>query len=322
MQGGGTILEASTQWVAQRDAARAYQAAADKQSRLIKSMEKRTEEQMDPALVNQLAYEYDVKRAQNRLALQRQIDPALAELRGASEKAITSQLSGFDRGTADQLAELTAAEATGGVPGAEAMQSQLMSRALENLKLGATLPPDVQAELMQAGLEGAGAVTGRASGAGIGGTLLRQVLGSGALNLQAQRRQEAQSMATAAMGMESQRQNILQALFPKLKEQQLQNLQANMSGLQLADTMTPEAGLGGQNIANIWLSRLGALNDLTMTRGNIQAQGYLQKKLMNAAAVQQAGHTFGESMKQMGGSMGGGGGGMGGMGGMMGGMGG
>jgi diguanylate cyclase (GGDEF)-like protein len=53
------------------------------------------------------------------------------------------------------------------------------------MEAGATLPPDVQAELVKAGLERSGSVSGAAGSPGFGGNIIRKLIGQEALKLQA-----------------------------------------------------------------------------------------------------------------------------------------
>jgi hypothetical protein len=122
-------------------------------------------------------------------------------------------------------------------------------------------------------LERTGSVTGAATSKGIGGTMQRQLIGKAALELKADRQQRAQAMVNTAQNLDLARANILQGLFPALKQSQLSNLTATQSALQTAASQTPEAGLSGQSVANIWLARVGATNQLAQTQANVAAQG-------------------------------------------------
>lgn len=230
--------------------------------------------QLDPALINQQARSADVTRAQNQLALQGIIDPGLLQTRYDAQDVIAQQLGQLGAAGADVAAAATQ-EALQGVPGLEEARNRLIDAALAELDAGATLPPDVQAELVGAGLERAGQTSGSASAEGFGGNILRKVLGTAGLELQAQRQQRAAALTTAAQDLEGKRQTILQNLFPSLANVQLAKLGGAQGALQTSAAMAPEAGLSGQNIANLWLARVGAANQLANQIAQVGAQGAL-----------------------------------------------
>ena len=258
--------------------------AGKQQSKALDKIKKYTEENMDPALLAAKAKEQDIQNAKDRLALQAQIDPELAKQRQISQQMQTEQLLGIGKGASDEVAAITAKEAIAGVPGMDAAKKELIDAALAEIRLGAKLPPDVQAELMQAGLQQAGQVTGAAGGAagGVGSSILSQVLGTAGLKLRSDRQTQAANLATAASNLESQRQNILQTLFPKLQEQQLMNMKATSGVLQQSDAMVPQAGLSGTDVANAWLARVGALNKLSQQKASVQTNAALAARLAGA----------------------------------------
>jgi hypothetical protein len=227
---------------------------------------------LNPSTVNAAATAADVQNANARLRLQQQIDPALYGLRYQAENALPGQLANL--GVPGQaVAGQATAEALTGVPGMQEGKSDLVAKALEQLKLGATLPPDVQNELVQAGLERTGSVTGAASGQGVGGQVLRTILGSAGLQLQQQRQQSAVQMLNSASGLESQRQQILQQLFPSLTNTQLQVMGGTTGALSASNAMQPNAGLTGSQIANTMMARVGAANQVGMSAADTAARG-------------------------------------------------
>jgi hypothetical protein len=232
-------------------------------------------QQLNPEAIGGAATSADVQRAQQRLALQGQIDPALLAQRYASEGAIGKTAADIAGGQtpADQVAAVAAQEAVAGTPGMQEAKKGLIDAALKELSAGATLPPDVQNELVRTGLEKSGMVTGAASGKGFGGQILRTILGTAGINLQAQRQQRAAALTTAAQDLETKRQAILGTLFPNLQNVQLKGLQAQQGVLQQSNQMVPEAGLGGTDIANLWLARVGATNQLAQSAADAASRG-------------------------------------------------
>jgi hypothetical protein len=235
-------------------------------------------------VVNAQALAADQLRASNQLSLQEQIDPSLAAQRVQSQKMLSTQLGGIGTSASDTLSAQAAAEAAAAGPGTQASAAALNDQANQLLKAGATLPADVQASLMQAGLQQAGQATGSANARGAGGPILQQVLGMGGLQLQQQRQQQAASLMTTASGLESQRSQILQGLFPRLQQQQMGNIGATSNILQQSNSMLPQAGLSGADVANVWLQRVGAQNQLTQQLGSVVSKGQLAAGQATAGA--------------------------------------
>jgi hypothetical protein len=238
---------------------------------------------LDPNVVNASATAADQQNAQARLALQMRIDPSLAAIRPEAGQMLQTQLGNLGvPGTA--VAGAATSDALSNIPGSQASQNALIDAAMQNLKEGATLPPDLQNELVQAGLEKSGMVTGSSSGKGVGGQILRTILGSAGVQLQAQRQSAAASLMNTASGLETQRQSILQQLFPSLTAQQLNTMQGTAGALSVSNAMQPNAGLTGSQVANIWMSRVGATNQLAQSAAQTAAQGTMaQGQIWNNA---------------------------------------
>lgn len=229
--------------------------------------------QLDPALLGPKATAADVDRLKNQLALQAEIDPELLAQRYAAERAITQQAAQLGAGGAADVAAAATKEAlAGGEQNAEAKKA-LIDAALGELRAGATLPPDVQAELVQAGLQKTGQVQGIANTSGVGGQVLSTILGIAGINLKAQRQERAANLLKSAQDLENSRQTLLTNLFPNLSSMQLNNLKGQQSILAQSNAMAPAAGLGGTDIVNLWLSRVGATNQLAQTQANAAAEG-------------------------------------------------
>lgn len=255
-------------------AAKSAQAA---QIAAIKQQQQLVFNELNPDTINAQATSADVQQTLAQLQLQQQIDPGLAAARQTAGANIAAGTSAIGK-LSDPIAAQAAQEATTGVAGAAGSVSaqgkqQLIDAALAQLKQGATLPPDVEAQLVQSGLEQTGMVTQGATANGIGGTLQRQILGTAGIQLQMQRQQQAQQLLMSAQNLETSRANILQGLFPSLAQTQLANLQGNEQAFGTSNAAMPNVGLSGTNIANLWLARVGATNQLTQSAGNALAQG-------------------------------------------------
>ncbi len=249
----------------------AVSSAVDKQIKALERQQQFVFQQLEPGAINQQAIQADIDQARNQLAAQALIDPSLRAARDVSSAAILrgSQELGAQAG---DIGALAAAEAKRGVAGMDELKTRLIDSALQELNAGATLPPDLQAELVRAGLERTGAVTGRAS-APAGSNILREVLGSAGIALKGQRQERAAKLAETAQGLEESRQRILGTLFPNLNTVQLNTLRGQQGVLEQADVMAPNIGLSGQDIANLWLSRVGATNQLAQQSADVAARG-------------------------------------------------
>jgi hypothetical protein len=265
--------------------------ASDKQTAIMKMAQANIQSQMDPAVVNAQALAADQSRAKNQLALQAQIDPALASQRPQAEQILSGQLGQIGQANSDQVANAATQQALAGTPGAAAGSAGLVAAANQNLAAGATLPPDVQAQLMQSGLEQTGAVQGSATARGAGGPILQQILGLGGIQLQQQRQQQAASLLTSASNLDAQRSQVLGNLFPRLQQQQMGNIGAASGILQQSNSMLPQAGLSGADVANVWLQRVGAVNSLTNQMGSVVGAGALAAGQARAKATGSAVNT-------------------------------
>jgi hypothetical protein len=228
---------------------------------------------LDPSVIGSAATAADVQRTEDRLALQAKTDPALLRLRYQSQNDLLNQAGQIGQGNEQMLAEQAAQEIMQSGAATNSLRDRLMQSAQQELDLGATLPPDLQAELVRTGLEKAGMVSGAASPKGFGGTLVRKELGAGAIKLQADRQARASAMAGTAASLEAQRQQILGTLFPNLNSMKISNLGATAGALNTSNQLVPEAGLGGSDIANLWLGRVGATNQINQSAADASARG-------------------------------------------------
>jgi len=262
----------------------------------IKALERQREwvfQQLDPKKIGAKARAADVARAKARLELQGVIDPMLLQQRYDAQKAISDRLAGLTGDASDQVAAVAAQEAIRGVPGLDDIKARLIDSAMSELNAGATLPPDVQAELMQAGLERTGQMSGSATAGGPGGNILRELIGTAALKLKSDRQTRATQLAQAAQDMDAKRQAILGSLFPSLAAQSLSKLGATQGILTQSNAMRPESGLGGSDIANLWLARVGATNKLDQRIADIGASGTMGAAEQWGRAIGGAGSAAG-----------------------------
>jgi hypothetical protein len=270
---------------------------------------------MDPATVTAIANTAGQNQAVNQLALQKLVDPSLAAVRTGASADINSSVNAINdpNSQSNQIATAAVQNATTGSAGLDQGKSALISAALDQLKAGATLPPDVEAQMMQAGLSQGGSATGSATGTGMGGNILRTVLGTAGLNLQQQRQSQAAGLLQQAGVLQQQKQNTLQTLFPSLAQTQLSNLSGTQGALAQSNSLMPNTGLSATQTANLWLQRVGAQNQVYTGQGGVKAQGIMGQGQAWSQAIGTASSDIGSGVNSMG--MGGMGGGMGGGGG-------
>lgn len=232
-------------------------------------------DQLDPNKIGGASKAADVAKAQNKLALQALIDPELLRQRYAAQAATSAQLADITggQGVARQVEQQAAFEALAGRSDAEAAKNALIDAALAEIQAGATIPADLQNELIQSGLEQSGQVSGGPGGSGMGQQILRNLVGSAGLQLRQQRLETAKGLLGQAQNLEQSRAAILGQLFPQLGAAASGRLAASQNVLTTANMLTPEAGLGGSDIANIWLARVGATNQLAQSAADAAARG-------------------------------------------------
>ncbi len=227
---------------------------------------------LDPQNINQQARIADLDNARNRLKAQAELDPELLASRYEAEGKIREQAAELGI-TSKAVQDQAVAEALGGGNTASQGKQALIDAALQQLSEGATLPSDVQAELVKAGLEKSGMVTGAATPKGVGGQITRTLLGSAGIQLQQQRQQQAAALLGQAQNLEQSRASILGSLFPNLAQTQLGILGGQQSVLAQSNSIMPNAGLSGGDIANLWLARVGASTSLSRDAANVAARG-------------------------------------------------
>jgi hypothetical protein len=273
----GSIVSAKMQADAIEDATRMQVEALERQRQFVFA-------NLKPSKVQQAALSADIERTENRLALQAKTDPALLATRFVSQEQLLKLAQEGAESQGDQIAAQLFEEASKAPdPRQEELRNALLDNALEEIGAGASLPPDVQAELVKAGLEKSGTVGAGSSSRGLAGQLTRKLIGAEALNLKKARQDQAIRLGQASEDITNRRLGVLGSVFPALKNLQTQNIQQQQAAFQLSNQAVPEAGLGGSDIANIFLARVGATNQLAQSAADAAARGAIQQ----AGALQQ-----------------------------------
>jgi hypothetical protein len=273
----GSIVSSQISSKAQKQIAAKQIAALERQRQFVY-------DQLDPKRLQEAALKGDTESVKNRLELMKKTNPDLFKAQFGAQAGIAEAVDQLRTGGPSGQVEAQATkEALAGNDVAGQAKQKLIDAALEELNAGATLPPDVQAELVKAGLEKSGMVTGVSGPRGVGGNITRELVGTGALQLKQQRQQAASALLGRAQDLETQRASLLGTLFPNLATTQLNRLKGLEGAAAFSNEMVPNAGLSGKDIVNLWLARVGANSSLESQK--TQA-GYLGG-VNSAAALQQ-----------------------------------
>jgi hypothetical protein len=246
--------------------------AAKAQKNAISAQEQLLRKKLDPGALNRLAQQTDKERALNRIALQKEVDPEIADLREFSKQKLLdlAQQPESTRQTT-QVANQLFQEGIKEDPRIAALKDSIINRAQEDFDAGATLPPDFQAELVRAGI-GQGAQAGVGTAGRTVGGLTSRLLGSAGINLKAQRTAEGTALAGAAQNLTDARQRILANIFPTDKATEDAAAGRATAGLGIAESLLPESGLTGTQAADVQIAQTKGAANLLGQRGNVAAQ--------------------------------------------------
>jgi len=266
---------------------RASDKAASAQKKAIGRQEELLRRKLDPGALNRLAIQFDEERARNRLDLQKEIDPEIADLRQYSkEQLLKLARQPVESRQTSQVANQLFKESIAPDERMERLKSSIIQRAQEDFDAGASLPPEFQAELVRSGL-----TTGAQAGIGtgeraIGGTTAR-LLGGAGLALKSQRAQEGAALASTADALARSRQTLLANIFPSVAAKEAAEIQRAGAGLQLSEALLPESGLSGLQATDIEIARTKGKANLLGQRGQVAAgqaaaQGQFTASLIGA----------------------------------------
>lgn len=276
-----SVASAVAQKRAAKKAAKAQAKGLETQQALLK--------RNDPVALNKAAQIADKERAERRLALQKELDPELAELRQLSKQQMLEQakVAPEDR-QSGKLARTLYEEVKAPDERTERIKDQLLAAAQQELSAGATLPPEFQAELVRSGLS-TGSQAGFAIDKNVIGGGVARALGSAGIQLQQQRQQQAMAMTQQAENLKNSRVNILSSVFPRLRDLETANINEARQSFGLAEAALPESGLGGTDIVNLKMAQMKNQMALAGQKSNLaaqkaQAQGQFMGQMMGAGA--------------------------------------
>jgi len=268
--------------------------AAGAQQKALKGQKKILSEELSFDRLNQAATDADRLRAQNRIALQEEIDPELAKVRQLGKERLLSETARPNESLGStQIANKLVEENLATDPRIEALKDSIIGRAQSELDSGATLPPEFQADLIRAGVTEGGQAGFSPEAKTIGGSITR-ALGIAGEQLKQGRQQQAISLAGAASDLTVSRANILGSIFPTVKAAEDARKADAAVSFGIGDSTLPESGLTGREAAAIQQNRGNTLLKIKGKQGDIRAQKALNAGEANAAYIQ-AGASFASS---------------------------
>jgi len=274
-------------------AAAAKKKAADKaahaQTTALKGQKKILANELGYDKVQQASVTAERNRAKERIRLQEEIDPELAEMRklGKQQLLAEAQKPNASRESV-QVAKQLFTENIKPDENLEALKDQIIKKAQAKLAQGATLPPEFQAELVRAGVSQGAQAGLKPTPKTVGGRLY-QALGSAGVALEAQRTQEAQQLANTASGLQESRAKILSSIFPTISTSEATQRQMAAGNFAVGDQSLPQAGLTGAEAANLQINRGNTLLKIRGQKGQVQAQKAIAGGEANAAYIKAAG---------------------------------
>jgi len=255
-------------------ASKAQKKALMKQINAYKSLE-----EVNIDKLKELAAGTDKENLSNRITSQQEVDPAMAALRSEGAASLLAGLAS-DRAGGESDTALAAASAD------EADKSQstagliadLIAQAKKDLAAGATLPPELQGELIRSGLESGVSTSLGATGEGVQGTKIRTLLGSAGLALKNQRQQSAQSALSTADALKSSRQARLSQIVGL--DQNIRQGKATRAGSanQMGQAAMGGGGIEGGDAANLFVENTNFRNNVKLALANLWGQ----KNILNA----------------------------------------
>lgn len=292
---------------------RAAHGAANAQLRALDDLQ-----YLDINDLKQQATKTDTDRYRTQFDVQRRYDPEFATMREQGARNIVSQLNADASGNtvADQsLTKANSAADLSDKQNAPVIQA-LIDQAKQDLASGASMSPEFQSQLIKAGLENAGASSGvsNLNGSGASGSTSRRLLGMEGIKLQQARAAEAESLAGAAGGLQTERQSALSNLIALDNNLRASKFARAQTGSVLGSSSIPSIGLTGGDVVNMNIANMNQRNAVTQSRGALNAQkqladGQMWSKIIGAGTSMLGGMMGGGAGGMMGGVSGGGGGG-------------
>jgi hypothetical protein len=229
--------------------------------------------------VDTLASQTDLQKYQDQFQAQARIDPAYASLRSQGAQGVLGALADFanPNSTVNTSIANAAKAVNTNTPLDQASIQDLITQARQELSLGATLPPEFQAEMVRSGLATGGSVTGNVNGEGATGVGVRTLLGSAGINLQQQRAQEAEGELGTAQSLQQQQENALNELTQLSQNLNVAKAALGSGAAGMGTAALPSIGLTGSQNAQLSVGNTNLTNQKSVDQGNLAAQGALNQ---------------------------------------------
>lgn len=264
--------------------------AAKRQQQALGSLEG-----LDIDELNSLASDTDIEKFKKQFQVQADNDPTYAALRNKGGAGILRALNEDANGqtNADLALKQMSEDLKKEGPVTQGFIDDLLSRAKADLDAGATLPPEFQAELVKAGLEGAGTKGLSIEGRGSAGTDVRRLLGSEGLALKGAREANARTNITAAEALRERRARVLEGLATL--DNNLRGAKVIRAGgaAAIGSAAVPSIGLTGQDDVNMSIQNTNLANQVKLGIGNIKAQKALNDGAMYSSILSAVGGAAG-----------------------------
>jgi hypothetical protein len=229
---------------------------------------------VDPAQMAAMAQEQDIARYRQSLAAQEQLDPATAQMRKLADAGLGA--TDPNETIANALLAQLYSENVNIDPRNAEFQNLLKERATEQMRLGGSLSPEQQAELVRAGLEQTG-TTGVGPGSRAGKQSIGKLLVSEQEALGQNRAALAQQLFGFSEAMDQNRAGRLGGIAGQAGSQQQITANKLFGMADLADRRMPTVGLSGADMVNLAVSNVNTKNEAILGQGNIAAEGALAR---------------------------------------------
>ncbi len=256
---GAAIYGAVAAKSAANKAERANRAALDK----VKGI--------NPHAATSTAKAGDIDRFKDSLEAQRKYDPTLAKIREEGAQSVLDELRKGDN-QSQQLLNKLYNENINEDPGITQLRQEMIRQANQELSEGAKLSPDIQAEMIKAGLE-------RAKSSGLStdptsntGGDIKEVIGTAGLQIQRDRQEAASKLGTSAQQLQATRASILAGLVSTVENASTQRQARAVNAFDFANKSIPAIGLGGADLVNLMLRNQEIQNGKALREGEISAQ--------------------------------------------------
>jgi len=242
-------------------------------------------EPLDFDELNKVATEADILKFKTQLEEYSKLDPTFSKLRQAGGASLLSELqAGRDSASTRSIKEIEALT-TGSKKSQEDAITALMDRAKADLEAGATLPPEFQAELVKAGLEGAGNQGLSIEGRGAAGSEIRRLVGSEGLALKQAREASARENLSAAEMIRQRRLDALSGLTSL--DTNVRDANVNRAGKAIAvgAGMMPSIGLTGADAAGVKAANTEFENNRILAQAGVKAKYYADRAANRSQAA-------------------------------------